>query len=130
MSLRILIADDSSTIRRLLRFFIEHNTDWLVCGEAENGEIAVQKATQLRPHAVILDLSMPVMNGLEAAREIARVAPDVQMVMFTMHASEQLRKDAQAAGIKAVISKSDTIGNHLLASLRDICAPRLRATGT
>lgn len=130
MSLRILIADDSPTIRRLLRFFIEHNTDWLVCGEAENGEIAVQKAAQLRPHAVILDLSMPVMNGLEAAREIARIAPDVQMVMFTMHASEQLRRDAEAAGIKAVISKSDTIGNHLLASLRDLCAPQLPATGT
>jgi DNA-binding NarL/FixJ family response regulator len=122
MPLKILIVDDSPPIRHLLRFFIEHNTDWQVCGEAENGQIAVEKVAELHPHAVILDLSMPVMNGLEAAREITRIAPDVQMVMFTMHTSEQLRKDAEAVGIKAVISKSDTIGDHLLASLRHLCA--------
>ena len=79
---------------------------------------AVEKVRELKPHAVILDLSMPVMNGLEAAREITRIAPKVQMVMFTMHTSEQLRKDAQAVGVKDVISKSETIGGHLLASLR------------
>jgi DNA-binding NarL/FixJ family response regulator len=122
MPFRILIVDDSPSIRYLLRFFIEHNTDWQVCGEAENGQIAVEKVTKLKPHAVILDLSMPVMNGLEAAREISRIAPNVQMVMFTMHTSEQLRKDAQAVGIKAVISKSDTIGDHLIASLRTLSA--------
>lgn len=130
MSLKILIADDSSSIRHVLRFFIEHNTDWQVCGEAENGQIAVKKVTELRPHAVILDLSMPVMNGLEAAREITRIAPNVEMVMFTMHTSEQLQKDAREAGIKDVISKSDTIGDHLLASLRSICARRFPATST
>ncbi len=122
MPLRILIVDDSASIRHMLRFFIEHNTDWLVCGEAENGQIAVEKVTELNPHAVILDLSMPVMNGLDAAREITRIAPTVQIVMFTMHVSEQLRKEAKEAGIKDVISKSDTIGNHLLASLRAICS--------
>jgi YesN/AraC family two-component response regulator len=74
MPLKILIVDDSSSIRHLLRFFIEHTTYWLVCGEAENGQIAVEKVAQLKPHAVILDLSMPVMNGLDAAREITRVS--------------------------------------------------------
>jgi len=83
MPFKILIVDDSSSIRSLLRFFIEHNTDWQVCGEAENGQVAVEKVRELKPHAVILDLSMPVMNGLEAAREITRIAPNVQMVMFT-----------------------------------------------
>ncbi len=122
MSFKILIADDSTSIRRLLRLFIEHNTDWQVCGEAENGQIAVEKVMALQPDAVILDLSMPVMNGLDAAREITRVAPRVQMVMFTMHATEQLRKDAKAAGIKDLISKSDTITDHLVASLRTISA--------
>jgi two-component system, NarL family, response regulator NreC len=130
MPLRILIVDDSSSIRRLLRFFIENNTDWEVCGEAENGRIAVQRVAELKPHAVILDLSMPVMNGLDAAREITRIAPNVQMVMFSMFISEQLRKDAQAVGIKDVISKSDSIGDHLLASLRTICARRFPPTGT
>jgi DNA-binding NarL/FixJ family response regulator len=122
MPLKILIVDDSSEIRQLLRFFIEHNTDWLVCGEAENGQVAVEKVTETTPHAVILDLSMPVMNGLDAAREITRIAPNVQIVMFTMHVSEQLRQDAKDAGIKDLISKSDKIGDHLLASLRTICA--------
>jgi two-component system chemotaxis response regulator CheY len=119
MPFKILIVDDSSSIRKLLRFFIEHNTDWQVCGEAENGQVGVEKVRELKPHAVILDLSVPVMNGLEAAREITRTAPNVQMVMFTMHICEQLRRDAQAAGIKDVISKSDTIGGHLFASLKD-----------
>ena len=66
---------------------------------------------------------MPVMNGLEAAREIARIAPHVPIVMFTMHTSEQLRKEAQAAGIKEVISKTDTIADHLIVSLQNLCAP-------
>jgi DNA-binding NarL/FixJ family response regulator len=90
-----------------------------VCGEAENGRIAVEKVTELKPHAVILDLSMPVMNGLDAAREISRIAPSVQIVMFTMHVTEQLCQDAKDAGVKDVISKSDKIRDHLLASLRN-----------
>ena len=122
MPFKILIVDDSSSIRQLLRLFIKHHTDWQVCGEAENGQVAVRKVTELKPHAVILDLSMPVMNGLEAAREITRIAPEVQMVMYTMHTSEQLRKDAEAAGIKDVVSKSDSIEDHLLAALRSFQA--------
>src|ERR1700680_4062055 len=96
MPLRILIVDDSPPIRHLLRFFIARNTNWQVCGEAENGLIAIEKVIQLKPDAAILDLSMPVMNGLDAAREISRIAPAVQMVMFTMHTNNQLRKDAQS----------------------------------
>lgn len=122
MSLRILIVDDSASIRKLLRSFIEHNTDWQVCGEAENGQVAVEKVSELKPQAVILDLSMPVMNGLDAAREIARIDSKVQMVMFTMHVSDDLRRDAEAVGIKDVISKLDRIGDHLIGSLRSICA--------
>jgi DNA-binding NarL/FixJ family response regulator len=122
MPVKILIVDDSPEIRHLVRFFIEHNTDWQVCGEAENGVIAIEKVTECKPDAVILDLSMPVMNGLDAAREISRIAPAVQMVMFTMHTNDQLRKDAEAVGIKDVISKADSMGNHLLASLKNLCA--------
>jgi DNA-binding NarL/FixJ family response regulator len=122
MSLRILIVDDSASIRSLLRCFIENNTDWEICGEAENGKVTVKKVSELNPQAVILDLSMPVMNGLDAAREIARIDPKVQMVMFTMHVSDQLRKDAEAVGIKDVISKSERIGDQLIGSIRTICA--------
>jgi DNA-binding NarL/FixJ family response regulator len=105
--LRILVVDDSAVIRRLLRSTIEQNRDWKVCGEAENGEVAIQRVKQLRPNVVILDLQMPVMDGMEAARHIAVLAPETGMLMFTMHHSEQLLKDARAAGIKDVISKTN-----------------------
>lgn len=103
----ILIVDDSPLIRRALRSNIEQNGHLSVCGEAENGKIGVEKVKQLQPDTVILDLQMPVMNGLEAAREISDIAPRTKMLMYTMHCSEQLLKDAQAAGIQKVFSKSD-----------------------
>jgi DNA-binding NarL/FixJ family response regulator len=103
-----------------LRFYIEQNTEWEVCGEAENGKIAVEKVRELHPDIVILDLQMPIMNGLEAAREISRVAPRTVMLMFTLYKCAQLFNDAQAAGIKDVLSKSDGFADHLLASLRRV----------
>ena len=114
----ILIVDDSAVIRRLLRSTIEQNSDWEVCGEAENGEVAVQRVRELHPDIVTLDLQMPVMDGLEAARQIAVVAPNTAMLMLTMHNSDQLLKDAHAAGIKDVISKTDAPAAQLLTSLR------------
>ncbi len=122
MPIRILIVDDSDVIRDSLRGSIERRTDWQVCGEAENGKIALQKVTELRPNLVILDLSMPVMNGLEAARQITCLAPKVALVMFTMHVSAQLRQDARAAGIREVISKSDGIEDYLFPAIRTIGA--------
>ena len=117
---KILIVDDSSFIRLLVRRCIEANTGWDVCGEAENGKIAVEKVTQLHPDIVILDLQMPVMDGLEAARQITRIAPNTVLLMFTMHKSPQLVDAAKAAGIKDVVSKSDSVTEHLLASLRQV----------
>jgi DNA-binding NarL/FixJ family response regulator len=117
----ILIVDDSPYIRRSLRTYIEQNTDWRVCDEAENGQIAVEKVKSLKPDVVILDLQMPVMNGLEAARQIASCAPGTAMLMFTMHASDQLRQEALAVGISDVCLKSDEVNEHLLHSLRKIC---------
>jgi DNA-binding NarL/FixJ family response regulator len=122
MSHTILIVDDSPLMRHSLRYCIEQTSDWQVCGEAENGKVAVEKVKELKPDAVILDLQMPVMNGLEAARRITRLAPNTAMVMFTMHNCEQLLKDAQAAGIKDVLSKSNGGAEHLLASLRNACS--------
>jgi DNA-binding NarL/FixJ family response regulator len=116
----ILIVDDSSLIRLLVRRCIEANTAWNVCGEAENGKIAVEKVLQLHPDIVILDLQMPVMDGLEAARQITKTAPNTVLLMFTMHKSEQLVQAAKAAGIRDVVSKSDSVTEHLLASLRNM----------
>jgi DNA-binding NarL/FixJ family response regulator len=124
---RILIVDDSAIIRLFVRQFIEANTAWDVCGEAENGKVAVEKVSQLNPDVVILDLQMPVMDGLEAARQIAHIAPDTAMLMLTMHNSAQLREEAKAAGVKEVLSKSERVADDLLASLRGIGAENRRA---
>jgi DNA-binding NarL/FixJ family response regulator len=105
-------------IPRCLRSSIEGNDALYVCGEAENGKVAVDKVNELRPDTVILDLQMPVMNGLEAARQISKCAPKTVMLMFTMHRSDQLLKDAHAVGIQEVFSKTDSGPSHLLAWLR------------
>ena len=114
----ILIVDDSALIRYSLRSCIEQDGNWEVCGEADNGKIAVERVKELRPDVVILDLQMPVMNGLEAARQIARIAPDTAMVMFTMHCSEELVSLAHAVGIREVVSKSESSPDHLISAMR------------
>lgn len=129
MAFQILIVDDSALIRGSIRSVIERQDDWNVCGEAENGEIAVQKVTELNPTIVILDFQMPVMNGLEAARRIARIAPTLPILMFTMHRSEQLLAAAQAVGIKCVISKSGGMLDDLVSSITNIFQ-ELAAAGT
>jgi DNA-binding NarL/FixJ family response regulator len=122
MSHRILIVDDNSMIRSSLRSWIEGNADFQVCGEAENGQIAIEKVEEMHPDIVILDLQMPVMNGLDAARQISHVAPETAMVMFTMHPSAELLKAAQAVGVREVVSKTDRLSGSLLVALRQICA--------
>jgi DNA-binding NarL/FixJ family response regulator len=123
MPRRILIVDDNTIIRRSIRECIEENTDWEVCGEAENGRLAVEQVQQLQPDLVILDWQMPVMNGLEAAREIHRIAPSTTMLMLTLHDFGSLRQEAQAVGIREVLSKTDQVSDKLLASLRKVrCA--------
>jgi len=119
----ILIVDDSSILRHSIRACIEENSPWHVCGEAENGKIAVEKVMELRPDLVLLDLSMPVMNGLDASRRIASVSPRTIMVMFTMHKSLQLVKSAKSIGIKAVLCKSDGDLDHLIDSIKGYLDP-------
>ena len=116
----ILLVDDNAVMRHLVRLHIEANSDWEICGEADNGLVAIERVKELRPDLVIMDFQIPVMNGLEAAREIARLAPDTAIVMLTMHNSDQLSTDARAAGIKKVVSKSGAIANNLMASLANL----------
>jgi two-component system, NarL family, response regulator NreC len=113
----VLIVDDNALLRSLLRTCIEKDPEWKVCGEAENGKIAIAKVQELQPDVVILDLQMPVMNGLEAARRIHEFAPQTTMLMFTIHSSPQLVQAAQAAGIKEVISKTGQLTERLLPAL-------------
>lgn len=122
MEFQILIVDDNSPIRKCIRTFIEQKTDWKVCGEAENGQIAVQKAKDLNPDLVVLDLSMPVMNGLDAARQINKTSPHLPLIMFMLYVSDQLSKEAKAAGIKDVLSKDAGLDN-LLVSMKAMLGP-------
>jgi len=120
VSCNVLIVGDSALIRHALRRSIEQTRDWQVCGEAENGKVAVEKVEQLHPDVVILDLQVSVMDGLEAAGQINLLAPHTAMLMFTMRNCEQLLKYAPAAGIGDVLSKSDGLAEHLLACLKSL----------
>jgi DNA-binding NarL/FixJ family response regulator len=122
MTRSILIVDDSSTVRSSLRSLIESNSDFHVCGEAENGEVAIAKVEEMHPDIVILDLQMPVMNGLDAARHISQLAPNTAMVMFTLHPSGELLRAARAVGVKDVVSKTDQRSDSLMVALRQIFA--------
>jgi DNA-binding NarL/FixJ family response regulator len=105
---RILIADDSPFVRRAIRILLEANPGWEVCGEAANGQEALDRAMKLAPDIIILDLVMPVMDGLQAARRMAVIAPKTPTVMLSMHYSPQLESEASEAGVHTVLSKSES----------------------
>ena len=100
MPLRILIADDSRTVRHSLHGLLEQNPEWEVCAEAVDGVDAVRKAEQCRPDIIILDFFMPGMTGVEAARVLGRVLPAVPILIVTLYITAELVKQAKAAGIK------------------------------
>jgi DNA-binding NarL/FixJ family response regulator len=103
----ILIVDDNPMIRRTLRSCIQQNLDLDVCGEAIDGREAIERVQQLEPDLVILDLSMPGMNGLDTARELKRIRPRLHVLMFTSFKTPSLEQAAVAAGCDAVVAKSD-----------------------
>jgi DNA-binding NarL/FixJ family response regulator len=105
MSKSVLIMDDNSTIRKLIRRYLETRGKVEVCGEASNSVEGVEKALELSPDLIVMDFSMPRMNGLQAAREVKRKMPAVPIVLFTSHESELCIADAKEAGISAIISK-------------------------
>ncbi len=115
----ILIVDDSAAIRQGLRSLVEQQSDWKVCGEAENGRDGVDQAKRLHPDLILLDQSMPVMTGLEAARELRQIMPRVPLVMFTMFKSPFFEREAHAAGVSVVKSKSDDVQS-LCASMQEL----------
>ena len=104
---RILIVDDSPIIRRTLRTVLEQQPEWGVCGEAGNGRDGIDKTLQLHPDLVVIDLVMPVMNGIEASRALKKLVPATPLVMFTTFTDPYLTRDALAAGVDAVVPKSE-----------------------
>jgi CheY-like chemotaxis protein len=112
----ILIVDDNANIRHLLHSFIESNTGYQICGEAENGAQALERARKLQPDLVLLDLTLPGMTGTEAAIALKKEFPDVKIILFTFHADGVNQSLASTFHIDRVISKSDsirTLGEHL-----------------
>jgi two-component system response regulator EvgA len=101
----VLIVDDHSAIRLAVRELFESSLESITCGEAENGAEAVEKARELKPDLVVLDLSMPVMDGFETAKALRELYPAISLVMLTAHYMEATKQAATQAGILAVFSK-------------------------
>ena len=106
-TLRILIADDHEIVRQGLRSLLQSRPGWEVCGEAADGWEAVTKAAELRPDVVALDVGMPNLNGLDAARQILRNDPRQKILFLTIYESEQLARSVSTVGAKGLILKSD-----------------------
>ncbi len=109
MAKAILIADDNDTVRRAVCEVFTREADFEVCGEAWDGQDAIEKAQQLHPDLIILDLSMPVMNGLEEARVLRDLMSSVPIIMFTLYVDALVKAEARSAGIADVVSKSEHI---------------------
>jgi DNA-binding NarL/FixJ family response regulator len=106
MTARIVLADDHEIVRTGIRTLLDGHPPWQVCGEAENGKEAVEKVLKLKPDLVVLDLSMPLMNGIEAAREIRKQSPQTKIIIFSMHDSPRIAEEAVHAGADAYLAKT------------------------
>jgi DNA-binding NarL/FixJ family response regulator len=106
-TLRILLTDDHDIVRDGLRTLLAQEEHWAVCGEAASGREAVKRAIQLRPEIVLMDVSLPDMDGLEATRRIRRALPQTEVAVLTLHTSETMMREAFQAGAKAFVIKTD-----------------------
>lgn len=116
---RIVLADDHEVVRQGVRRFLETQPSLEICAEAANGQEAVEKTLSLKPDIVILDLSMPVMNGVEAARQIRQLVPSAKIIVFSMHDFAQLAETVKQAGADAYVSKSSRV-DKLYEAIRDV----------
>ena len=107
MPKRILIADDDEDIRRVIRWFIESRTTCELCGEAVNGVDAIEKARTLNPDLILLDYSMPAMNGIETGAVLKAMLPKVPVILFTSQNTGAIESAALSVGIRAVVPKTD-----------------------
>jgi DNA-binding NarL/FixJ family response regulator len=106
MSVRILIVDDHEVVRQGLRTILSARPDWQICGEAENGKQAVEEARRLQPDIIILDVTMPVMSGLEAIQELRKSNLEGRVLIFSMHDSRSLVRTLQKSGAGGYVIKS------------------------
>jgi DNA-binding NarL/FixJ family response regulator len=104
---RILLVDDNPSVRRYLRTILEQQESWQVCGEARTGAEALQKVVASPPNLVLLDYQMPDRNGIDIARQISELCPEVSILMVTLHLSRQLVEAARGAGVRGACAKQD-----------------------
>jgi DNA-binding NarL/FixJ family response regulator len=109
----ILIVDNSDMVRASLRKFLEREMGFKVCGEASDGLDALEKVPQLEPDLVILDLAMPRMNGLQAARKLRTLPVNIPIILFTMYSDALQFRDVEDAGVDAVVAKTNLLGLRL-----------------
>ncbi|HWY51222.1 MAG TPA: response regulator transcription factor [Chthoniobacterales bacterium] len=117
--LRILVADDHEVMRTGVRALIEQEPGWQVCGTATNGQEAVEGARKLKPDVVVLDMTMPELDGLSALREIKHTVPNTEVVIFSAYHSEEVIEELFDSGAKSYIQKSDAC-RHLVAAIKSL----------
>ena len=116
---RILIADDHEVVRRGVRSLLKSRADWEVCGEAVDGRDAVQKAKELKPDVIVMDIGMPHLNGLEAARVIRKEVPQSEILILSQYEATEMRPAALQAGAREYITKSD-VARDLLTAVESV----------
>jgi DNA-binding NarL/FixJ family response regulator len=127
--LRILVADDHDLMRRGVKALLQSHAGWEVCGEAHTGREAVAKAQELKPDIAILDISMPDLNGVDAAKRIRKESPNTEVLILSVHYSDRLIRDILEAGVRGYIVKSDSdrdliIAVETLANHKPFLTPR------
>ena len=104
---RILVADDNPAVRNFLRSLLEQQSTWRVCDQAPTGTEALQRVKENPPDVILLDFQMPDLNGIEVARRIVELFPEIPILMVTIHVSKQLSDEAKKTGIRGVCAKWD-----------------------
>jgi DNA-binding NarL/FixJ family response regulator len=120
MKARVLIVDDHVLVRRGMRTLLEESPEWEVCGDASGGQEAVQKAIELEPDLVVMDISMPGLSGLQAARMIRDALPRTEVLIVTMHESREMIQAAREAGARGFVVKSDP-ASRIIEAIRTVC---------
>jgi len=115
LRVRVLVADDHEVMRMGIRNLLEVQPGWTVCAEANNGKEAVEKTLQLHPDVIVMDISMPVMNGLEAASQITKKEPQIPVILFSLHLSDDLYHHFRTDGIRGAVAKGDAARDLVLA---------------
>ncbi len=125
--LRILLADDHELVRRGIRELLRVRRGFTIVGEASNGQEAVEKSTRLKPDVAIVDISMPGLDGLQATRQIRDASPTTEVIVLTMHESDQMVRRVLDAGALGYVLKSD-LATHLVKAVRDVSVGKLFLT--